>query len=122
MKYDRIDLSEVQALKDEISQLKQEIATSQEKLAEKETAAETLSKWVSCLLQRQSCVFVDYHCRLKLWKLVCVFIKKPFRRTYMGWQRMGEVNKQVSALAEEKSKLETKVSSLEQEISVQKTT
>jgi hypothetical protein len=35
---------------------------------------------------------------------------------------MGEVNKQVSALAEEKSKLETKVSSLEQEISVLKTT
>jgi hypothetical protein len=80
----------VQALKDEISQLKQEVATSQEKLAEKETAAETSSKRVSCLLQRQSYVFVDYHCRLKLWKLVCVFIKRPFRRTYMGLDKEWE--------------------------------
>lgn len=49
----------MQALKDEISQLKQEAATAQEKLSEKEAAAETSSKRVSCLLQVQSRAFVD---------------------------------------------------------------
>ncbi len=59
MKYDRIDPSEVQALKDEISQLKQEVATAQGKLTEKEAAVDTSLKRVGCPLQIQSCVFVD---------------------------------------------------------------
>ena len=42
-KYDRIDPSEVQALKDEISQLKAQLAESQEKLKGKEAEVTALT-------------------------------------------------------------------------------
>ncbi|KDR82878.1 hypothetical protein GALMADRAFT_58080 [Galerina marginata CBS 339.88] len=43
-KYDRIDPSEVQALKDEITKLKAELSAAQEKLKEKESEADSVNK------------------------------------------------------------------------------
>lgn len=44
--YDRVDPAEIQGLRDEITQLKQEAASAQEKLTEKEGVAETSTQRV----------------------------------------------------------------------------
>ncbi|KAF8967178.1 hypothetical protein BDZ97DRAFT_1917117 [Flammula alnicola] len=97
-KYDRIDPSEVQALKDEIAQLKTESSAAQEKLKEKETEVVAQTTKAEALEQN-----------LRLHKEAVSKNNQSFRA------KLGEVNSQKSALTEEKRQLQAKIATLERE-------
>ncbi|KAF8903177.1 hypothetical protein CPB84DRAFT_810991 [Gymnopilus junonius] len=98
-KYDRIDPSEVQALKDEIAQLKVQLSESQEKLTNKEAEVTVLTTRIEALETNMRAHREQTNKNMQSFKA-----------------KLGELNGQRSSLAEEKRQLEAKVSSLEQEI------
>ncbi|KAH9480632.1 Protein MLP1-like protein [Psilocybe cubensis] len=103
-KYDRIDPSEVQALKDEIAQLKSASSSSDEKVKEKDAEILTLSTRIEALEQN-----------------LRAHRDSASKNTQAFRAKLGELNQAKSALTEEKRQLEAKVASLEQECNVLKT-
>ncbi|KAF9483517.1 hypothetical protein BDN70DRAFT_873831 [Pholiota conissans] len=98
-KYDRIDPSEVQALRDEIAKFKTESSASDKKLEEKEEEVNLLKARVEAL-----------EGNIRSHKEAVAKTNTSFRA------KLGEVNSQKSALNEEKRQLEARVAALQQEI------
>ncbi|CAA7262954.1 unnamed protein product [Cyclocybe aegerita] len=98
-KYDRIDPSEVQALKDEIEKLKTEASTAQGQLATKEGEAAAQAKRLEAVEQN-----------------LRAYRESANKNTQSFRAKLGELNTQKSTLTEQKQTLEAKVASLEQEI------
>ncbi|KAJ3503028.1 hypothetical protein NLJ89_g8615 [Agrocybe chaxingu] len=98
-KYDRIDPSEVQALKDEIEKLKTEASTAQGQLATKEGEAAAQAKRLEAVEQN-----------------LRAYRESANKNTQSFRAKLGELNSQKSTLTEQKQTLEAKVASLQQEI------